>query len=260
MDEGLLTRVAERRARLNSSLIESHRDLIENLKTIPHLRLDLQFDLETLRKEVATVDHFVPHQVEEFRGQQFVQHYKESWHGRSLIDYTPDSYLGMTQTGAFPSSKKTFNSDGSTRMFVTDLGEQLPYSVQCVHEISHYPGRTRLAKILAGKSMIWHTHCQLKTYAPVPYVFGIVHIPIFSNPHVSYEVAPVGSHEPGQPVWKEHYRPGEVWLFNGWHDHRVVNNGAEDRISIVSYCHLIDPHFREIVQKAVDAYDGPRIP
>ena len=160
----------------------------------------------------------------------------------------------------FHLKKRHIEETGYTKMYLTQVGKNMPSSIDFLKKICSRPGRTRLAKLRKnGGKIWWHSHCQTKRYRPTEYLFGIVHVPIYSNPDVSYQVCAVENEKNHRNIYSQKYEPGSVWIFNGWHDHRAVNYGERDRLTLVSYCHLTDTRFRNILENAVQKYTGPRI-
>lgn len=95
----------------------------------------------------------------------------------------------------------------------------------------------------------------------------IVHLPIKSNPQVSYEVIETSVYElsdysAGIEIHKRNYPEGEAWSFNAAHYHNVFNRSkTEDRYSIMLTLDVRMKKTFDIVSKAVERYianqEGP---
>lgn len=226
-------------------------EIVEDLKRIPHLKLDLGFDTDRLLGELRYIDEYVPHEVEDWRDPYFKEKLRNSWSGRTIIDYFADSKKGMTQTGSISKEDKS-------KVQITDLGQKCSYMVECVKSISNRPGRTRVAKLKAGTDMFWHSHCVMKNYENLPYKTMVCHVPLITNERAWHDVTSDWSDEK-EVIYTKTYKPGEVWIFNSWYEHRAVNFGDIDRIHIVSYINLFEPKFLKTVKRALEKYNGPKI-
>lgn len=92
------------------------------------------------------------------------------------------------------------------------------------------PGRTRLTLLKPGGKLDFHSHFRFfKDAYVLPYVYLVSHLVIQTNSKCSMDVQI--DHE----VHSAQYSEGDIWIFNAWHPHRVVNNGSTDRIHIINF-------------------------
>ena len=93
-----------------------------------------------------------------------------------------------------------------------------PYIMEIMAEIGAVWGRSRLMGLAAGSSVPAHidSHYYWRTHVRI-------HIPVITNPHVSFTVG-------GETV---HMEPGECWTFDSFQRHEVVNGGDNHRVHLV---------------------------
>lgn len=159
----------------------------------PFYRLPLRFDSAALAAEVGalTAEAWVPH-PQGFAGNDYVP----------LV--TPS---GMITNGfAGP-------------MAATPFLEKCPYMSEVMATLGCVWGRTRLMGLVPGATVpphvdtnyYWRTHIR-------------VHIPIVTNPKVSFNCG-------GTTV---HMQAGECWVFDTFRRHTVANDGEAKRIHLVA--------------------------
>jgi len=103
-------------------------------------------------------------------------------------------------------------------MAATEHLERCPYIKAVMRELGGVWGRSRLMGLASGSQVpphvdinyYWRTHLR-------------IHIPVVTNPGVSFNVA-------GESV---HMAAGECWVFDSFAWHDVQNQGAERRIHLV---------------------------
>ena len=159
----------------------------------PFYRLPLRFDSDALAAEIAALpaEAWVPH-PQNFEGNDYVP----------LV--TPS---GMVTNGfAGP-------------MAATPFLKRCPYMTEVMATLGCVWGRTRLMGLVPGATVpphvdtnyYWRTHVR-------------VHIPIVTNPQVSFTC--------GEET--VHMKAGECWVFDTFRRHTVANDGSEKRIHLVA--------------------------
>ncbi len=93
-----------------------------------------------------------------------------------------------------------------------------PYMRQAMASFGTVLSRSRLMKLAAGAEVSLHVDFNYHWFSRVR-----IHIPVVTNPNVIFHCGEEGLH----------MRSGECWIFDSWRRHRVVNQGAEDRIHLV---------------------------
>jgi hypothetical protein len=110
-------------------------------------------------------------------------------------------------------TNKTFGPMGPTQWL-----RDCPYIVEIMQALPSTWGRSRLMGLDAGAVVPEHVdiHYYWRTHLRV-------HIPVITNPEVSFTCA-------GDTV---HMQPGECWLLDSFYPHHVANRGTELRIHLV---------------------------
>jgi hypothetical protein len=110
------------------------------------------------------------------------------------------------------------NDDFDGAMAVTPHLEACPYLMQAMASFGEVLGRSRLMRLAGGCEVSTHVDFNYHWYTRVR-----IHIPVVSDPAVIF-------HCGGESL---HMHPGECWIFNSWHRHRVINGSDRDRIHLV---------------------------
>ena len=233
-------------------MINEHKEILKN---IPHLKLDIEVNVQSCISELDNVPELIGYQLPSRND------YKDVWKGRGLIDYEPDSTKGMMDARSFKGQPSPFrfkyNDDGDALLFETEL--HLPNMYDTIYKIFKRPDRCRISQISAGGSLFWHSHCRFHSgnYEDVSeYNMAIIHIPLITNPRTKFGVTKFPNQIHGiNPIW-QHYEVGEVWLLNSWHEHNAINEGETDRIHIMAYGQLDDEYLSPHLETAVNNYSG----
>lgn len=253
----------------------------QHLSEIPHLNL-------TNYLPKVPVDNFLNelldnlHNIRQFEysiqgNEQAKQYLRETWQGFSLIDitrvgahmidyYTTDfTHERMKELGI------EFDEEGWAKFKVTDVGDRMPGIVNYVQNMFEQPGRSRISKLTAGRTIYYHSHAvkakvNKKKLARSTSNRATIHIPLITNPKCSFAVTkdPGNSVRPDkfEPIDTEHfqyYGIGEVWMFNSIQYHKAQNLGEDDRVHVLLYFDYMDPKIRPIIEQAILDYQGPRI-
>jgi len=240
----------------------------ETLKTIPHLKLPINFGVEPLVEEVTpALPHLIGYELPgEDRTEKERELYRNSWRGRGLIDLEPDSSKGMLDARSYQGQPPPFEIQrtpwGQPIYHHTDMAKVMPFCMLVIDQLFERPERCRIAAIQSGGNLYWHSHCQYISgnYSNhSQYNIAIVHVPIITNPKVKFGVTKFHHSEHGyHPVW-QHYAAGECWLLNAWHEHNVRNESDENRVHLMMYGSLTDFKLQPLIKDAVENYDGPYI-
>lgn len=99
----------------------------------------------------------------------------------------------------------------------TRIGRHTPRLLELVSAITDFKGRVRLSKLPAGRSVRLHDH---------KYKEFILHLPLVTHADVQM-AAVIGGTET-----RQHYRAGELWHFNAFHQHAVYNRSPLDRYHV----------------------------
>src|SRR3989344_1445814 len=115
--------------------------LLAELKTIPHLKLDLKIDVSAITAELAEADYFVPFIVKGDPASPVIRNFRENMELRGLLDFTADSDLGGINFPLVGEDILAKIKDSRTDMTVTDLGQRMPKAVAAIRSILGQPAR-----------------------------------------------------------------------------------------------------------------------
>jgi hypothetical protein len=130
----------------------------------------------------------------------------------------PQGYAGNTAVRLISADGR--EDDGvAGAMAPTPHLQQCPYLQQVLAHFQVVFGRSRLMRLAAGAEVPQHSDINYHWHTRVR-----LHIPVVTNPAVAF--------------WcedeKVHMAAGEVWIFDNWRLHRVLNGGPADRIHLVA--------------------------
>lgn len=215
------------------------------LSRIPHLKLRADLPIKPMLKEILlNIDSYSEIQLNERLAGDVAQQFKDSWAARGLIDYTSDSRKILTY-------QKIVSIFGSppVEYFKTDLYSSLPETISLVKWLTHKPQITRIFSIKAGMALPWHNH-YLQSSNEKDYKTLVFQVPLLNSHRCLYEVRDRYSNQ----IHSHIYKPGEIWLFNSFHDHRVINQSELDRLSLFIETPLESLNQKDLLREAVDAY------
>ena len=110
------------------------------------------------------------------------------------------------------------NDDFRGPMMATDKLARCPYFQQVLAALNTVIGRARLMRLSPGAEVPEHTDIQYYWHSRLR-----IHIPIITDPSIRFYCN-------GRDVNME---PGDVWIFNNWLRHTVVNPSSVTRIHLV---------------------------
>ena len=93
-----------------------------------------------------------------------------------------------------------------------------PYTRQVMASFDEVLSRSRFMKLAAGAEVSLHVDFNYHWFSRVR-----IHIPVVTNPSVIFHCGDE----------RLHMQAGDCWIFDSWRRHRVVNQGAEERIHLV---------------------------
>jgi hypothetical protein len=135
-----------------------------------------------------------------------------AWHAH------PTGYAGNTAVRLI-SAQGGENDAVAGGMAPTPHLHQCPYLRQVLAQFQVVFGRSRLMRLAGGQQVPEHSDINYHWHTRVR-----IHIPVVTSAAVDF--------------WCEEEKvnmaAGEVWIFDNWRPHRVVNGGAEDRIHVVA--------------------------
>jgi hypothetical protein len=253
-------------------------DLSNKLNRIPHLNLTKYLNevpIEAMLRELFQFQEsdFYPY-ITGNTNPDIAKHMAENWHAFCMIDTCKSGRHNIdyiTTTNNFDKLEYHQDESGKYVYRPTDIGLELPSTLEYLYSIAGSPEKTRMSKIMPnGGNATWHSHKLLAEKGDDRFDIGnremlahgiitpVIHIPLITNKDVWMGISE--RHPKADPninkFWK-HYNPGEVWLFNSYYFHNAVNNGKNSRVHIMMYVPINDPLLMPILEKAVAEYQGP---
>ena len=253
----------------------------EALNRIPHLNLTSVLPMLPLADIQSEVNFNISKLCEFDYASNNVEVKKslaETWHGFSIIDITKDGQhmIDYYSTGLnnpkVVSKGIDISNDGYANTRITNIGEEMPVTVNYILSFLSEPGRCRVSRLKAGRIIHYHSHYvkaqENKTkIAKSNLNRATIHIPLVTNKDASFLVTSLPPNNTDRADWfkakgiehKQHYNTGEIWMFNSYHYHRAENLGTADRDHILIYFDYMDPKVRPLIESGINSYNGPLI-
>lgn len=226
-------------------------DLLLKLRSIPHLTLPIEIDAVRLRQELESIPFpLLPYQS---NFQEAHNHYQTYWKGLSLVSKDGGIFTDLCE-GELADTIGTYQKTG--------LSDYCPYAYEILDMIGAGESRARILAIQPGGTLGWHSHV-LELNQPEHLI--VFQIPVVMPEKFKYSVISYmeyrGSDFSELPkVYEAHYNPGQVYLFNSYHYHNVFNHSSDEtRLTVMCYVSLKNPKVFDVVQRAVDSYNGDLI-
>lgn len=148
-----------------------------------------------------------------------------------------------------PLSRETPGDSSPIHAVKTDLYEQLPKTARLIEDITISPIKSRLFVLKAESALPWHSHYG-GGFSRTQYQHCVIQIPLINSLECSYEVR----NKTNGAITAQVYRPGEIWLFNCFHEHRVENRSPQDRISLFIETKISDLRAEWKVRELTEAF------
>jgi hypothetical protein len=254
--------------------------------SIPHLNLtkylpaipvtDIIRELELQQNKISKFDYGVAPNTQQ--AQHTINYLKSAWHGFSLIDITADGQhmIDYYSTGInhpkVISKGVEITDSGYANTRITNIGEEMPITVQYILSFLEEPGRCRISRLTAGKIIDYHSHfvkaqANKNKIAKSNLNRATLHIPLITNSDCNFLVSRLppnntssaDNFKPIEMEYKQHYSVGEIWMFNSYHYHRAENFSNVDRDHVLIYFDHMDNKIRPFIEQAINEYTGPHI-
>lgn len=179
---------------------------------------DVHFNVQQLKEHFyrEVIDKEITRQSSAFGGWSILSSngdYRDGWHGgHKLLD--PQISEVEKQELKKNLSKKSFSFSKETAICTGYLKEV----IDMVRDYKLQPRRARIISLKAGTSCVWHRDTEEKIYAVR------LHVPIITNPACFFETRTEREHLAAD---------GSAYFIYVNREHRVVNNGTEDRMHLV---------------------------
>ena len=218
--------------------------MLEKLLNIPHLDLGFEFDVTEMLHDVEAINNYMPYQS---TYEQSKELYKKHWSGASLISIDGSVFGDMEELKVYP---KTLPKE-------TELAAACPYLMEILKTLNCDKERSRIMRIGPNGHLDWHSHVlhhrqnmkrlvvQIPIYVPQGFTYSVVRANDLSKLRKGQKVK----------TYDMEYKAGRAYIFNSYHPHNVFNNTDEYRITLMTYMDY--EKNKQILQKAIDNYDGP---
>ena len=241
--------------------LSNNKELVSVIKRIPHLPLDLDFDLQKINKEAELVTEYSSHKLHPNKNlpQWYYEHHSNSFRGQCLVDYTPHGTKGMIDSEGFLFEEPDAQFDDSNKLvfFETPWGAQMPYTLSVLKKITPYLNRTRLIRTPPKGGIYWHSHHN-GVYQNAYLRLAVIILTLQSNNDCTHGVRDY--RDPKSKAYYKHYEPGTPYLFNSWHDHEFWNHGQTDRLTLICYLNFPDQILLNYLSQNIKHYKGELIP
>jgi hypothetical protein len=223
--------------------------LIEQLKSIPFLELDIDIDLNKLIGEYNLLKTTYSFESYNTNFWQVRRKYRNAWSGISLISSDGSLYKDMYE-----------DSTHQDNFQKTELKSLVPYMYEICGTISgnQLDSRARVMRIAPKKSLVWHSHVLEHGQAEWQLT---IQIPIVMPEKFEYCVVDSSEFK----WWKRFHRPnwfknifrkklevGKAYYFNSYHYHNVYNYSNEYRATIMLYIDLRNEKVRDLVKRSLN--------
>jgi hypothetical protein len=240
------------------AVFEKNRPFIEELKTIPHLKLETAIDLPSIQSEFTQVDRWAGNVLaSDAIPESYRKHHFEILKGQVLIGTTEDSDAMVDTSDNFWNLPETrFDEEGRVQYSVTTMGKRLPRTEAWLRSFMREPGITRINRLEPLSEVAWHSHHNSDYFREPEYMHGFAVTVIQAEHGVWNQVRGFRNDD---RVFSCEYRPGQTFLFNSWHNHRLVNMSARHRVSVLHFFDLWDEANLKLLSRPVEEYRGPRL-
>ena len=222
----------------------SYKFICEQLKKIPHLQIPINIPVDEILAEYKSVKNGFDNYK---NSEPLYRHWEKIW--SAVVLY---GVVGSHEMGG------TYIRNDQTNFEMTKYGMKCPFVSQTVKEIvGQLVSRVRINNIRGKAQLGYHNHVDVDQ----PIEILTVQIPIVNTEQMEY---PVTKKENVKDIfsvfnsvenYRKFYKPGEAWILNSWHSHNARNLGDDDKISIMVYGYLRDPHFYGLVKSLVKNYN-----
>lgn len=216
---------------------EKYIQVVEEIKTIPHLDLLKQYDVSKLTDELNQIKEFKSYETKYKTSQNL---YNKAWSGASLYGTDGDPYKNFTENSA------------SKNMSITSVGKMCPYMMSIMDDIGTENTLARIMRISPNSQLNWHSH-NLQHKQPDHIL--TIQVPIYVPKNFKYVVRGLKDNK----IYEKIYQAGRVYIFNSFHYHNVFNESNEYRVTIMVYMNLKKEKCLNLVHNAILNYKGPRV-
>lgn len=248
-------------------------DLYQKLLNIPFLKLGQVDNFDSIQQEAETAYQKYHSSLEPLHTSYSKDSLMLNLDVLGLFDYKglaeASSRCDSSLTNYLIRGKMSIPFKQGEKTVATKISQEVPILRDYLKELFEHPGRIRFSVLRPNKSVGWHSHYNVSTELTI-------HIPLITNSDVYAQVARCEFDQltteedwfPESPkeCYTQHFAPGEIWLLNSKHYHRLVNNGTTDRVHVWATAYLHDQNgapvntsLVQLLESAVNRYTGPLV-
>jgi hypothetical protein len=265
--------------------------LIDTLREIPYMELDIEIDIECLLQEADAANNNWYNYVAPFMTPTNLQLLGIENHSDSkkiydnyehctLITYHPKNHpsivsetFAWSDNGDMSKITNYYDVDVKDRAWhYTSESLKYPYLMKLVSEITDHPSLCKLIKAKPGNWLGWHSHQAdpvIKQYNKPEQC--IIHIPIRQHKDVAFLVSKnmpsnrskfesLDFYKNDPDSYVGSFVPGKAYYFNSLYPHAMKNYSDQDRLDIALYSDTtINKKLEELIERSISKYNGPRI-
>lgn len=248
-------------------------DLYQKLINIPFLKLGQVDNFDNIQQEAVTAYHKYRSNLEPLHTSCSKDQLMLNLDVLGIFDYKGlaevSSRCDSSLTNYLLKGKLPVPFKQGEKTVATKFSHEVPLLRDYVLGLFQHPGRIRFSVLQPNKSVGWHTHYNVSTELTI-------HIPLITSSQVYAQVARCDFDKleteedwfPQDPkdCYTQHFAPGEIWLLNSKHYHRLVNDGPTARVHMWATVYLYDqngvpvnPYLMQLLESAVERYTGPLV-
>lgn len=269
-------------------------NLLDKLKQIPVMMLDIVIDYDRLYHEVTTANNewfdyrapFINKKNLALLGidpvlnsdtYEKIKDRNKEYKQCGLITYHPKKHPGIVSEEFAWSdngdmTKITHYYDlpyEERKWYYTVEAKKFPYLMSIIPQITDHPQIVKLIRARPGDWLGWHSHQN----DPIVPEYNkpeqaIIHIPIRQHPDVAFMVSKLMPENRNFYYSLDEYKnmtdvsvnsmtPKNVYFLNSYYPHTVKNFSNEERIDIIIYSDTTkNPTLEDILENAVSKYAG----
>lgn len=248
-------------------------DLYQKLIDIPFLKLGQVDNFDNIQQEAVAAYHKYHSNLEPLHTSCSKDQLMLNLDVMGIFDYKGlaevSSRCDSLLTNYLVKGKLSVPFKQGEKTVATKFSHEVPLLRDYVLELFEHPGRIRFSVLQPNKSVGWHSHYNVDTELTI-------HIPLITSSQVYAQVARCNFDQlkteedwfPEDPkdCHTQHFAPGEIWLLNSKHYHRLVNDGPTARVHMWATVYLYDqngvpvnPYLTQLLESAADRYTGPLV-
>jgi hypothetical protein len=224
-------------------------ELLQKLKTIPHLPLPFSFDAKRIEDEIRAM----PFPLMSYNAniQKGYNHNPEGWNNLSLYSFDGSIFCDTNEGDGGSALLERFG-----KFQKTGLSEYLPYTYEVLESLGAGKSLCRIEEVMPNTIIGWHSHvfefhqpeniliAQLPICIPEGFKNSVVHYKKYRGSDFTLE--PIVSYD-------SKYTIGTPYIFNSYHYHNVFNHGETPALMIRFFVDIDDLN---LIKPAVDLYSG----